>query len=180
MARIPLLAYPAAFAGALVAGRVISGGSSGPASDATTAADTTTPATANDGWTGFDNSGSQFGSDGSSGGVLPAPITTPTTPPPPTGSTVTDINGAAPDRIGVRPSGATGWVVVSGSTPFYTKKTDGTYARNYTSVTFSAWVATPFSARGTWGTNWVARILSGSHAGQLVGTGTGSVSYTRG
>lgn len=86
--RIPLAAYPAAFVGALVAGRVVAGGGSGPADDgAATAADPAAPATTDDdGWGGFDSSGTQFPA-GDGGGVLQTPIdagsggTTPTPKP---------------------------------------------------------------------------------------------------
>ena len=178
--RIPLIAYPVAFAGALVAGRAISGGS-GPASDATAATTTPTATTADDGWTGFDGSGTQLGGDGT-GGVLQSPITPAPTPTPATTPVVTDINGAAPDRIGVRPAGATGWVVVSGSAPFYTKVSSTKWQRKYGTVSFSAWCGTPTAVYGTWGTtaNRIVKILSGAHAGQFLGINTAAVNYTRG
>jgi hypothetical protein len=92
-----------------------------------------------------------------------------------------DPNGAAPDRIGRRPAGATGWVVVDGSTPWFTRRADGRYVVAYVVVKFSAWVGTPFVARkATGGRASIARVLSGPHAGQLVGIYTPAVGYTRG
>lgn len=180
--RIPILAYPAAFGGALVLGRLVAGGGSGPASDAAGGAgDTTKPTTADDGWGGFDSSGTQFPADGTGGGVLPTPVDGGNggSTPPPTGSTVTDINGAAPDRIGVRPAGATGWVSVSGRAAWY-QKAGSAYTRTYADMLFTAWCGTPFAVKGSWGTTNVAKILSGSHAGKLLGLGSTSVRYTRG
>lgn len=186
MARIPLIAYPAAFAGALVAGRALSGGGAGPATDTTTPTTTPTATTADDGWTGFDGAGTQLGGDGT-GGVLQSPITTPNpatpTPSVPSpGSTVVDINGRAPDRIGVRPAGATGWIVVRGPVYWYSKTSSGTYNSAPGTAEFSAWVGSPFTAKGSKsGSATVVRILSGAHNGQVIGIATSAgLTYTAG